>query len=359
MNKERTTNGGSAPYLGESGARSAEALDSALIQRISDYVAGHLAGGAFKHAQAPYTPAAEIQNAPVRYELPRKKRTAFRQFRMPRWRRSGPGPLPPPASKLDFGPRRKAEAASASDELWDEEELPAEEASLSAEGTGIEYEVPVPAEEQAEEEELPEEEGIDTAIFSPIIDEPEENEPFPTFSQRWDNTAMYSLDEQEEEDHHRPQPMVSMPASARREDDRVSMLSREDMLSAPEERIAERIRRLDKSFGETLLDLIEEKRMKNSEFYNRANISKQLFHRITTQTDRPPKKNIALACAVALRLDLEETKSLLEKAGYALSPADVTDVIVEAFISAKHYDIFDINEYLYKYERGLLGSSMN
>ena len=357
MNKERTTDGGSAPYLGESGARSAEALDNALIQRISDYVAGHLAGAAFKHAQAPYTPAAEIHNAPVRYELPQKKRTAFRQFRMPRWRRSGPGPLPPPASKLDFGPRRKEDSVSASDELWDEE-LPAEEAPIAAEGAGIDQEGPVPAEAPVEEEELPEEE-IDTAIFSPIIDEPADNEPFPAFSADKEPKAMYSLTEEEEEDQPGPHLHYSVPAPARRQDDRISMLSREDMFSAPEEKIAERIRQLDKSFGETLLDLIEEKRMKNSEFYNRANISKQLFHRITTQTDRPPKKNIALACAVALRLDLEETKSLLEKAGYALSPADVTDVIVEAFISAKHYDIFDINEYLYKYERGLLGSSMN
>ena len=352
MNNDRFTGTG-AHFLGESGQRSEHALDSALIQRISDYVAGHLAGTAFKHAQAPYTPAAEIHNAPVRYELPRKKRTAFRQFRMPRWRRSGPGPLPPPASKLDFGPRRKAESASASDELWDEEALPAEEAPIAAEGAGINQEGPVPAEAPAEEEEY------GTPIFSPIIDEPADNEPFPAFSADKESQAMYSLTEEKEEDQPGPHLHYSVPAPARRQDDRISMLSREDMFSAPEERIAERIRQLDKSFGETLLDLIEEKRMKNSEFYNRANISKQLFHRITTQTDRPPKKNIALACAVALRLDLEETKRLLEKAGYALSPADVTDVIVEAFISAKHYDIFDINEYLYKYERGLLGSSMN
>ncbi len=119
-----------------------------------------------------------------------------------------------------------------------------------------------------------------------------------------------------------------------------------------------RIKKLDATFGETLLKLIEEKNMKNSEFYNLANISKQLFYRITTQTDRPPRKNIALACALALKLDLNETKDLLEKAGYALSHSNITDVIVEAFIAAKHYDIFDVNEYLYEYDGDLLGSDM-
>lgn len=127
---------------------------------------------------------------------------------------------------------------------------------------------------------------------------------------------------------------------------------------SPEEDLPTRLRNLDKSFGETLLDLIDEKGIKNSDFYNRANISKQLFYRITTQLDHPPRKNIALACAIALNLDLSETKALLEKAGYALSPSNVTDVIVEAFIAAEHYDIFDINEYLWKYDQGLLGSDM-
>ena len=119
------------------------------------------------------------------------------------------------------------------------------------------------------------------------------------------------------------------------------------------------LRKLDRSFGETLADLIREKGMTNVEFYNKANISRQLFNRIIKQTDRPPKKHIALACAVALQLDLDQTKALLEKAGYALSHADLTDVIVEAFIANHCYDVFAINDYLYEYDRGMLGSGMD
>ncbi|MCR4607824.1 MAG: hypothetical protein K5771_08880 [Oscillospiraceae bacterium] len=176
--------------------------------------------------------------------------------------------------------------------------------------------------------------------------------PFPYISEKFDfgpgrSAATPSPFEELEEDGELP---FEVPSEKHR---KASV-----ELSVPTDELKARIAKLDKSFGETLLDLIEEKQLKNSEFYNRANISKQLFYRITTQFDNPPKKNIALACAIALRLDLEETKALLEKAGYALSHSRLTDVIVEAFIAAKHYDIFDINEYLYESDADLLGSDM-
>ena len=184
--------------------------------------------------------------------------------------------------------------------------------------------------------EEPEEDGPGegTAVFSPVIEE--EGEPVFSIA---DEGTVYSVRKDDKDDDiwavH-----CSIPSS-------------------PPDDITDWLGDLDATFGETLLKLIEEKQMTNSEVYNKANISKQLFYRITTQPDHPPKKNIALACAIALELDAEETGELLEKAGYALSRSDMTDMIVRAFINAKHYDIFDINEFLWKYDRGLLGSSMN
>ena len=62
------------------------------------------------------------------------------------------------------------------------------------------------------------------------------------------------------------------------------------------------------------------------------------------------------ALAIALELTLDETDDLLERAGYALSHSQKFDVIVEFFIVSGKYDIFEINEVLFKYDQPLLGA---
>jgi hypothetical protein len=49
------------------------------------------------------------------------------------------------------------------------------------------------------------------------------------------------------------------------------------------------------------------------------------------------------------------TDDLLERAGYALSRSVKFDVIVEYFISVGKYDVFEINEVMFSYDRALLG----
>ena len=112
---------------------------------------------------------------------------------------------------------------------------------------------------------------------------------------------------------------------------------------------------LDAGFSETLLHLIDRTGEKDSAVYKRANVDRKLFSKIRNNPQYKPSKTTALAFAIALRLDLEETQDLLGRAGYALSRSNVGDVIVEYFIREKNYDIFTINEVLFKYDQSTLG----
>lgn len=136
----------------------------------------------------------------------------------------------------------------------------------------------------------------------------------------------------------------------------MELFSCEVTSSAPRPNLEDVIGKLDEPFNATLLRLIDAKGMSDVEVYKRANISRKLFSKIRGGDGYMPSKRTIIALAIALELTLDETGDLLERAGYALSHSVVFDVIVEFFIGAGRYDIFEINEVLFSYDQPLLGA---
>ncbi len=126
------------------------------------------------------------------------------------------------------------------------------------------------------------------------------------------------------------------------------------MMAAPS--LKEELDKVDEGFSQRLLRLIDATGKKDSEIYSRANISRQHFSKIRNNPDYRPTKATALAFAIALELDMAETRDLIGRAGYALTRSSKFDVILMYFIEKKNYNIFDINAALFEFDQTLLGA---
>lgn len=126
-------------------------------------------------------------------------------------------------------------------------------------------------------------------------------------------------------------------------------LDEDELFEERESALEDRLKHLTDTFQEYLMYLIESKGLANAQVYKGAYLTKQLFSKIKLNPDYHPDKGTALRLCVGAQLNLDETKDLLARAGYALSPCDKRDVIFSFFIEQEIYDMLDIDIALEEY----------
>ena len=135
-------------------------------------------------------------------------------------------------------------------------------------------------------------------------------------------------------------------------------LGREETFEAPSRSLSidDVIKDKDETFQQYLFRIIDRKGLTDPEVYKKANIDRKHFSKIRGNVDYNPSKKTALAFAVALELNLDETRDLLLKAGFALTRSSVFDLIMIYCIEHKIRDIHEINCILFEYGQPTLGA---
>lgn len=124
---------------------------------------------------------------------------------------------------------------------------------------------------------------------------------------------------------------------------------------APKLSLDEILKQHDDTFAVLLFKLIDLKKMDDVECYKKANVSKNIFYRIRNDGKYHPSKPTVIAFAIALELTIDDTEKLLRSAGYAFAGNNDFDLIIRFYIEQGVYDVFEINEALYKYDQVPLG----
>lgn len=138
---------------------------------------------------------------------------------------------------------------------------------------------------------------------------------------------------------NRKEPKASLQDACLKRDESVCF----DFEEQHEHKLEERIQHISDTFSQYLMYLIQEKKMENAEVWKRAIIDKKIFSKIKNNVNYHPKKLTALCLCIGAKLNLDESKDLLARAGYALSPCDKTDIIFSYFIENEIYDMIELD----------------
>ena len=123
---------------------------------------------------------------------------------------------------------------------------------------------------------------------------------------------------------------------------------------AIEEELVRKIKEIDESFSDAIIRIIREKNLDDVEVYKSIDMDRRLFSKIRSDSNYKPSKETAIALCFGLKLNLEESNSLLKKAGYVLSKSSIFDLIIQYFLENNIYDVYEIDEALLAFDQKTL-----
>lgn len=102
-------------------------------------------------------------------------------------------------------------------------------------------------------------------------------------------------------------------------------------------------------FQTMLFKFIDNKKLKDSDVYNKVHIDRRLFSKIRSDKNYHPSKETIILLGIALELTENELDDLLESASYSLPKNNEYDLIIRFCFINKIFKITSINELLYEY----------
>ncbi|MBQ1869213.1 MAG: hypothetical protein II146_01925, partial [Treponema sp.] len=97
--------------------------------------------------------------------------------------------------------------------------------------------------------------------------------------------------------------------------------------------------------------------MEEVDLYTRAGLSKAVFSNIRSEKSVPKQENV-VSLALTLKLNLSETKLLLERAGHAFVPGSVFSKIITDALRQNLGSVDDVNELLVRHGLEPLGTKV-
>lgn len=102
-------------------------------------------------------------------------------------------------------------------------------------------------------------------------------------------------------------------------------------------------------FQTLLFKLIDDRKLKDSDVYNKVHIDRRLFSKIRKDSNYHPSKETVILLGLSLELNEKEIENLLESAAYSLPKNNYYDLIIRFCFINKIYNLIKVNSLLDEY----------